>query len=334
MTSQVRNTATQISRVELPTPFPVGPVNAYLVRDSTEVVLIDCGPRTEEARDALLRGLETEGVRPEDLTALILTHGHVDHVGQAAWLQSLGVPVYAPPHVDTWLEPEGKWVNYRHDFFKALYKAQGVPDAEIEKAHRDLRFLNQFQGTASVDAVLEYGARCPVLPQFEVLHVPGHAQHALALWNPSSGALIVGDQLLPHISSNALVEPELSAKSGDLAVRTKSLIQYQENLKFLQSLEVSTVYPGHGGEFHNAHDLIKRRLTSQANRRDEFLTRFKTKEWLSTFELAVEYFPRHRHQTSLIMSETLGYLDWLCDLGVIEEVEAQQEGLLCWKKAE
>ena len=317
MTSSAHGTALQIRRLELPTPFPVGPVNAYLIRESSQAVLIDCGPGTEEARHELTRLLAQEGLTPQDLSAVILTHGHVDHVGQASWLQNLGVPVLAPKHVDTWLD--GKFAAYRGEFFSRLYQVQGVPVGEVDRSVGDLQALNRLMRPAEVDVTLEYGKPCPVLPQFEVVHVPGHAQHALALWNPVTGEFFAGDQLLPHISSNALIEPELDAKRGQEAKRTKSLLQYRKNLASLQELDISIVYPGHGAVFEEAHQLIQTRLAEQEQRLDHFLTRVREVGSVSAYRLAVDYFPRHKEQTSLIMSETLGYLDWLKVLGEVEE---------------
>src|SRR2546430_14201197 len=45
-----------LHRLELPTPFPVGPVNAYLLRGDP-LTLVDTGPKTVEAQTALERGV-------------------------------------------------------------------------------------------------------------------------------------------------------------------------------------------------------------------------------------------------------------------------------------
>ncbi|KPV43502.1 MBL fold metallo-hydrolase [Alicyclobacillus ferrooxydans] len=331
MTSSTRGTLLTIRRLELPTPFPVGPVNAYLIKDANQAVLIDCGPGTKAARDVLIRGLSEEGLVPEDLTAVVLTHGHVDHVGQAAWLQSLGVTVCAPPEVETWLQPGSRWDSYRQEFFTTLYTMQGVPEDVIHHANKDLGMLQKLNTKATVDVTLSYNQTCPVLPMFQVLHVPGHAQHALALWNAETGEIIVGDQLLPEISSNALVEPELTAKTGSEAKRTLSLMQYRENLRSLLELEISVVYPGHGPVFEDAHTLIRSRLAAQEKRRQQFYERVVESGGTSAYQLATSYFARHKNQTSLIMSETLGYLDWLSAIGEIDEVNLAS-GQIEWKQ--
>src|SRR5436309_812501 len=71
----------------LPIPLPhVGSVNAWLLRGSP-LTLIDTGPRSDEALDALERGLKRRGLRVEDLELVIGTHHHHDHVGLAATIK-------------------------------------------------------------------------------------------------------------------------------------------------------------------------------------------------------------------------------------------------------
>ncbi|MBI3241566.1 MAG: MBL fold metallo-hydrolase [Chloroflexi bacterium] len=68
--------------IQLPTPFPVGPVNVYLL-EGEPLTLIDCGPKHPETLAALEAGLAEHGHRLEDIRQLIITHHHMDHVGLA-----------------------------------------------------------------------------------------------------------------------------------------------------------------------------------------------------------------------------------------------------------
>ena len=84
-----------IIKIELPTPFAVGSVNAYLVAGKNPV-LDDCGPHTDEAKEALIKGVEEAGFSLPQITAVILTHYHPDHAGLALWLQQeYGVKIAA-----------------------------------------------------------------------------------------------------------------------------------------------------------------------------------------------------------------------------------------------
>jgi glyoxylase-like metal-dependent hydrolase (beta-lactamase superfamily II) len=68
---------------------------AYLVLDG-DPILVDCGsPLGSAALEAHLARL---GVAPGDITAVVGTHGHFDHVGGAAILAAAGVPILLHPH--------------------------------------------------------------------------------------------------------------------------------------------------------------------------------------------------------------------------------------------
>lgn len=326
---QKRQQAVGIYRIELPTPFAVGTVNSFLILEENERVLVDCGPRYEPAETALLSALEQHGVRPEELTALVLTHGHVDHVGMAGFFQGKGVPVYSHEAVSTWLEPEGKWMTYRRDFFEHLYKECGMPGDVLVRALEEYSIYHRWNDRSVVDVSLRHGQVFEPLPRFQVLQVPGHAQAAIALWDESSGELIAGDQLLPKVSSNALIEPVMNAQRGADAQRTKSLLQYRQNFQELRELYIKAVFPGHGPIFEDAYGLIEKRLSDQEKRRERFLEILVERGESSAYELAITFFPRHQDQTSLILSETLGYLDWLLEDGAVSTT-VKSDGVVYW----
>src|SRR6266567_6064376 len=68
--------------ISLPTPFYIGPVNVYLIAEDP-VTLIDTGPKTKEANEALLEGLRQARIRIADIRRIVLTHAHEDHCGLA-----------------------------------------------------------------------------------------------------------------------------------------------------------------------------------------------------------------------------------------------------------
>lgn len=50
--------------------------NAYIIRSGTTTLLLDCG----RSAAALCRAVESVGARAEDISAVLLTHEHTDHV--------------------------------------------------------------------------------------------------------------------------------------------------------------------------------------------------------------------------------------------------------------
>src|ERR687884_466195 len=72
----------KIVPISVPTPFYVGPVNCYLIAEDP-VTLIDTGPKTKEAVEALREGLRRARFRVSDIRRIVLTHAHEDHCGLA-----------------------------------------------------------------------------------------------------------------------------------------------------------------------------------------------------------------------------------------------------------
>ena len=69
-----------IHRMAIPTPFTVGRVNCYLIEDDP-LTLVDVGPNSGKALDALEQELGARGHRIEDLGRIVITHQHIDHLG-------------------------------------------------------------------------------------------------------------------------------------------------------------------------------------------------------------------------------------------------------------
>src|SRR3972149_4514997 len=84
---------TPVCPIPVPTPFPVGPIPCYLLRGERPV-LVDAGPNTPDAWEALTAGLARWETPVTALSAIVITHGHPDHYGQAA---RLGAAAGGPP---------------------------------------------------------------------------------------------------------------------------------------------------------------------------------------------------------------------------------------------
>ena len=67
--------------------IPCGMVNTYLLKGKNGAVLVDTGETAD--REKVLKACENENVR-----LLLLTHGHIDHIQNGAYLaRKLHVPI-------------------------------------------------------------------------------------------------------------------------------------------------------------------------------------------------------------------------------------------------
>ena len=84
------------ARTSEPSPgvfFVQGPASNWIVvRDETGFLLIDSGYPSD--RPLVLESIRHLGLRPADAKAMLITHGHVDHTGSAAYFsETYGTPI-------------------------------------------------------------------------------------------------------------------------------------------------------------------------------------------------------------------------------------------------
>lgn len=148
--------------------LPAGPIqtNAYLVldREAGRAVLIDA---PHGVWDEVGPAIEEAGAR---LEALLLTHAHWDHTGDAAIIQATGVPVYG------------------HEADRPLYENPdiqepfSIPGFKIPVVHMD-------HTVAQDDRLKLIGL------DIEVRHVPGHCAGNVLFHFPALGTAFVGDAI-------------------------------------------------------------------------------------------------------------------------------------------
>ena len=144
------------------------------------------------------------------VTAILITHAHIDHIGGAQKLkQATGAPVYMNANdmeLKRMLGIQASWL--------------GVSEPE----------------QPDIDVTMKEGDRVILgAAEFHVLHTPGHTQGSVSLWIPSEEKLIAGDTLF----RDSIGRTDLPGGDGRQILRSI-------RDKLLPLPPETVVIPGHG----------------------------------------------------------------------------------------
>ncbi len=309
-----------IIKITLPTPFPVGDVNVFLIKGD-RLTLVDAGTKTAASFEALVSGLADIGYKVEDIEQVLLTHHHPDHTGLLDFLPR-DIDRIGHPYCANWVVKDEAFLSSAMEFYRALFRESGGP-AEAEPMLKRIQAPLKFSsGESPLTLEIKEGSPLPGLADWQVFEVPGHAQSHLAFYREKDGAMVGGDHVLAKISSNPLLEPPLNYGEE----RPKPLLQYNHSLKRVMGLPVDTIYTGHGAEVKNANALIASRFERQHDRA-MFVKDMIEEQSLTAFDICVRLFPTvYKRELDLTMSETIGQLDYLLDIGAAG-VEKNEQGV-------
>lgn len=209
-------------------------VNWYLVEDGGRVTIVDAG--APAYRPQLERGLALLGPATRDVAALLLTHGHDDHIGFAEAVRTeLGVPVY---------------VHRDDEGLATTRKAPGRNEASVLpylrfghawKLLAHLMSAGGFPKPVGVVTTFADGDELDVPGRPRALHTPGHTAGHAAFWLESRRVLIAGDLLCTLNPLTGIRGPQLMPSPFNVSSATSL-----DSLSKIESLDASVVVVGHG----------------------------------------------------------------------------------------
>ncbi|MGG3689634.1 MBL fold metallo-hydrolase [Caldifermentibacillus hisashii] len=158
-------------------------VNIAMVRTSNDFVLIDTGmPESEKKIFEIVEEIFGENAKPE---AIILTHGHFDHVGSIEkLLTQWDVPVYAHPLEIPYLTGQKNYPD---------------PDGTVEGglvAKISPMFPNEGVHLGNHVKPLPDNGELPYLSEWKWIHTPGHSDGHISLFREKDRTLIAGDAFI------------------------------------------------------------------------------------------------------------------------------------------
>lgn len=315
------NESMKIVPISLPTPFYIGAVNVYLVKEDP-VTLIDTGPKTRDAIDALRAGLRANGLTTGDIRRLVLTHAHEDHCGLARSLRDEAQD--AEVFVHGW-ETGHRAARLEHEENLRLLQRAGVPDDEIQSMRRLYEEVRQYADSLDEDHCRELidGDELEFdTGGLRVVHTPGHTPGSCSFVREADRTVIAGDCVLKRITPN----PVIAVDPIDPSRRFRSLAEYLVSLARVRSFAPTLVFGGHGDPVHDFEELFNRYLKLIRERQTTVIASIP-KSGATAWEVSRTMFPDaddvHRF---LAVSEAVAHLDYAESEGKIAvEISDGQE---------
>lgn len=206
-------------------------IHPVLLRDGDSVALVDAGypgqlPLLEQA-------LREAGVSLEQLTAVIVTHQDIDHIGGLpGLLQAAPYPleVLAHPLEQPFIEGRQTLLKFSGDALKGI-------DSWPEAMSAPFKRLIANPPRADVTGLLLGGETLPYGGGVTVIPTPGHTPGHISLYHPASRTLIAADALLVEDGELQLSQPALTWDMRAAVQSVRDLCRY----------DIETVICYHGG---------------------------------------------------------------------------------------
>lgn len=180
-------------------------VAVTLVLDGDRVVLLDAGLRTTPAH--VLAFLDARGLRPQQVSHILVSHYHPDHIGGLRRLRELtGAQVAAHPVEAPVI---AGYAPFPNPFAPPLLAA---PLAGLA------RMVDP--AVTGVDIALHDDLELDVAGGIRVLHTPGHTPGSVSYYLPSQGVLFVADALQRRFGRLGLPDPLFTT---DMAAARRSV---------------------------------------------------------------------------------------------------------------
>ena len=213
-------------------------VMPYIFEEPDGVTLFDAGYGTNEATQAMTDALAERGRKPSDITRLIISHAHPDHLGMAGWVKE-----QSPNCELVMLEREWEWIRHRWLDFDHWEEQSndwlirhGITQAEVEAAdrqgaiglggafrspgglkryigsalgrlrngdHSERSWRRSFRMDIEPDRVLQDGEMLEFGDwSLQAVWTPGHTPGHLCVYEPNHKLMLTGDHVLPRITPN------------------------------------------------------------------------------------------------------------------------------------
>ena len=221
-------------------------IASFLMLGTGSAAIVETGPTS--CLERLQAGLKANGVSPEDVWEVLLTHIHLDHAGASGHLAGL------LPNATFYVHELG----YPHlaDPSKLVTSATRIYGERMDELWGEARPVPEERLVVLGDGE-EVGAAGGRLVAHDT---PGHAYHHLAYLEPDSGSLFAGDVAGIRLPGQSYVRPPTPPPEIDVEAWVRSI----ENIRKMAPV---TLHPTHFGSYED----VDRHLSELEQRLQDWL---------------------------------------------------------------
>jgi len=296
-------------------------INTYLIESDGERFIVDTGTPTEETIKSLRGGLQELGLDFKDIDGIIVTHMHIDHIGNAGLIEKeAGTVVYMG-------SKEFEFVRFfvlsQEESLRVisdLFEESGVPRDLVKvmlKKHPALSRRKHYEFIENIHLlndgdIIKVGSK-----KLKAIETPGHSPHHMCFLIEDEKLLFSGDHILFDITPNISFP---ISENGD------PLGDYITSLNKVKDLDVDIVKPGHREQLTSLKKRVMELKHHHLNRLLE-VAKILSVEPLTAYETASkmtwdvkftwEEFPPH--QVFFAVSEAIAHIKFLEVRGYLEK---------------
>ncbi|MDQ4490112.1 MBL fold metallo-hydrolase [Sinomonas sp. ASV486] len=311
----------------VPIPFPGNPMRytlSYVLVEGDECLVVDPGFDSDEGWGHLTAGLGAAGIGAGEVTCIIATHFHTDHLGMACRLSRVsGAPIGLG-------EAERRYLSVYEDAREEVeldrerMRRWGVPESRVAEGAMTVKGLEHLRGLADADFRLAsgdavpFGAALSGHDPIRVIETPGHTPGHLCLELANRAVFLSGDHLLPRITPNVSLEIRGDPDPVGSYVRSLQRVELADHYEVLPAHEYRFRGPGlRARQLRVATEERSRQVREAASVQPDPTVYSVARDisWSRGFDSL------HRLQFRLALSETAAHLQHLALLGLVTGID-------------